>query len=98
MGQETTGVIVAMLARLDERVAELRDLLVGQRAVKDLYTTAEVAAALGKAEYTVREWCRYGRVRAQKRACGRGRSREWVITHEELARIRNEGLLPPSGQ
>lgn len=98
MGQDTASDIVAMLARLDERVAAVHELLIGQRAVKEWYTTAEVAAALGKAEYTVREWCRFRRVRAEKRACGRGRSREWVVSHEELARIRNEGLLPGSAQ
>jgi len=49
---------------------------------------------LGKAEFTVREWCRQGRVEAGKRPCGRGRSREWTVSHKELTRLRNEGLLP----
>ena len=62
--------------------------------MKDWYTVAEVAEILGKAEFTVREWCRLGRVYASKRACGRGTSQEWIIAHEELTRIRNEGLLP----
>jgi hypothetical protein len=67
---------------------------VEQRTVKDWYTTAEVAKLLSKAEFTVREWCRLGRVQAQKKRCGRGISSEWIISHEELTRIRNEGLLP----
>jgi hypothetical protein len=80
--------------RLDQVDAKL-DVLVQQRAAKEWYSTAEAAQLLGKAEFTVREWCRLGRVRAQKCSCGRGRSREWMIAHAELLRVRNEGLLPP---
>ena len=61
---------------------------------QDWYSTADVAKLIGKAEYTVREWCRLGRVRAEKRACGRGRSAEWMIADAELERYRSEGLLP----
>jgi len=77
-----------------ERIESLLESLVEQRTVKDWYSTTEVARILGKAEFTVREWCRLGRVRAQKKQCGRGISSEWIISHEELTRVRNEGLLP----
>jgi DNA-directed RNA polymerase specialized sigma24 family protein len=83
----------AVVERLDRIETLLRDL-VTERTVKDWYTVAEAAEILGKAEFTVREWCRLGRVYASKRACGRGLSQEWIIAHEELTRIRNEGLLP----
>ncbi|MCY2952887.1 MAG: helix-turn-helix domain-containing protein [Planctomycetota bacterium] len=69
-------------------------MLVRQQTIKDWYSTDEVAEVLGKSSLTVREWCRLGRIRAQKRQCGRGLSHEWIISHEELQRIRNEGLLP----
>ena len=82
-----------VLERLDRIETLLRDLIT-ERTVKDWYTVAEVSEILGKAEFTVREWCRLGRVYASKRACGRGNSQEWIIAHEELTRIRNEGLLP----
>jgi hypothetical protein len=88
------------IERLVERVEKMESTLarlVQQRTVKDLYSTAEVAVLLGKAEFTVREWCRNRRVNAEKRECGRGSSREWVISHEELIRIQNEGLLPLPG-
>jgi DNA-directed RNA polymerase specialized sigma24 family protein len=77
-----------------ERIETLLRQLVSQRSIKDWYTIAEAAQILGRAEFTVREWCRLGRVYASKRACGRGHAKEWIISHEELTRIQNEGLLP----
>ncbi|WP_145275583.1 helix-turn-helix domain-containing protein [Tautonia plasticadhaerens] len=85
------------IAPLVERLSKIEgDLtaLTQQRAAKDSYSTEEVARIVGRSDYTVREWCRYGRLRAVKRKCGRGRSAEWSIPHEELMRYRNEGLLP----
>lgn len=76
------------------RIEQTLRTLVTHRVVKDWYTTAEVANALDRAEYTVREWCRQGRIRARKKPCGRGKGGEWLIGHEELTRIKNEGLLP----
>jgi hypothetical protein len=76
------------------RIEQMLATLVERQMVKDWYTTAEVGEILGKSEYTVREWCRQGRVRAGKRAVGRGRSKEWIVSHDELTRLRNEGLLP----
>lgn len=82
-----------LLQRL-ERIEAALLLLVRERTIKDWYTTAEVASLIGRAEFTVREWCRLGRIHAEKRACGRGLSHEWIISHAELNRFRNEGLLP----
>jgi hypothetical protein len=77
-----------------DRIEVLLQTLIEQRTVQEYYSTAEVAKILGKAEFTVREHCRLGRYNAEKRQTGRGRSLEWMISHEELQRIRNEGLLP----
>jgi hypothetical protein len=82
-----------LLERLDRLESSLL-LLLEQRTVQEWYGTAELAKILGKAEFTVREWCRQGRVHAEKRDCGRGNALEWIISHEELTRIRNHGLLP----
>ncbi len=82
------------LARSESMVQEVRDILTNQQPQKDWYSVAELAALLGKAEFTVREWCRLGRVHANKRQCGRGNSQEWIVSHEELTRLQNEGLLP----
>ncbi|MBI3464957.1 MAG: helix-turn-helix domain-containing protein [Planctomycetes bacterium] len=61
---------------------------------KQSYSTHEVARILGRRPFTVREWCRLGRVNARLALSGRGVDKEWRITHEELERIQNEGLLP----
>lgn len=89
------------IARLDARLSGVEDVLVALRdyleerkTVKESYTTTEAAALLGKRPYTVREWCRLGRIHAVKAMCGRGGEVEWRISHEELERFRNEGLLP----
>jgi DNA-directed RNA polymerase specialized sigma24 family protein len=82
-----------ILERLD-RIETVLSKLVAQREVKASYTTAETAKIMDRAEFTVREWCRQGRVHAEKRLTGRGRSKEWIISREELERIQNEGLLP----
>jgi hypothetical protein len=82
--------IVERLERIETALAAL----IQQRRVQDWYDTATAAEILGKAEFTVREWCRRRRIRAQKRRSGRGKYQSWVISHEELQRIQREGLLP----
>ncbi len=64
-----------------------------QQVVKAYYSTKEAAELLGKRPYTVREWCRLGRINAEKAEFGRGLDEEWRISHEEIERIRNQGLL-----
>jgi hypothetical protein len=83
----------ALIERLD-RVEAAIQLLVRQKTVKEWYTTAEVAGLLDKAEYTVREYCRLGRIQARKKPCGRGKGGEWLISHAELERLRNFGPGP----
>jgi transposase len=84
------------MQQLSERLAAVEMALwtlIDQKMVKESYTTAEVAKILSRSEFTVREWCRLGRVHASKRACGRGPTKEWSVSHTELLRIQNEGLL-----
>ena len=78
--------IAGRLGRIEQALYDLLQ----QKATKDWYTTAEVAEIVGKSEYTVREWCRQGRVEAEKAPNGRG----WLISQLELNRIRNHGPLP----
>jgi hypothetical protein len=81
-----------LTARLD-RIEEMLTVLVERQTVKDWYTTEEFARLVGKAEFTVREWCRLGRIEAEKRKSGRGAFPAWVISHQELLRYQREGLL-----
>jgi hypothetical protein len=84
--------IVDLTERL-ERIEEMLLTLLKQKSVKDWYSTAEIADILGKAEFTIREHARLGRIEARK-VNGRGEFGEWRISHAELIRLQNEGLLP----
>jgi len=77
-----------------ERIEEALRLLTQQKVVQEFYSTSDAAQVLGRADFTVREWCRHGRIHAEKRPCGRGNSKEWMISFEELQRIQSQGLLP----
>ena len=82
--------VVERLTRIENA---LQSFLEG-RANKEWFSTAEVADILGKAEFTVREWCRLRRVHCKKQNSGRGPHAAWVISQQELLRIEREGLLP----
>ena len=71
--------------RLD-RIEGLLGVLVHRQTVKDWYSTDEFAQLVGKAEFTVREWCRHGRLKAEKRMSGRGAHPAWAISHDEYLR------------
>lgn len=89
----TTTHFTELSARLDRIENVLHDL-VQRETIKEHYSTAELAKLLGKAEFTVREWCRLGRIRSAKKASGRGAFPAWVVSHDELLRYQREGLLP----
>jgi len=77
-----------------ERIESILNSLVEKQTIKDWYSVEEFARIVGKAEFTVREWCRLGRVQAEKRWSGRGAHTEWVVNHEELLRYQRHGLRP----
>ncbi len=52
--------------RLEKIEAKL-DVLVERQSLKHWYSTGEFAQLVGKAEFTVRQWCRLGRIRAERR-------------------------------
>lgn len=84
-------------ADLHEQLARIEvklDQLIQREVAKDYYEIGEFARLVDKAEFTVREWARHGRIRATKKKSGRGPHPLWVISHEELLRYRRDGLLP----
>lgn len=76
-----------------ERMEAMLTALVERQQTRDWYTVEEFARAVGKAEFTIREYCRLQRLNASKRQSGRGAYTAWVISHEELQRYQREGLL-----
>ena len=79
--------------RLD-RIERLLCSLVEREQVKQWYSAHEFARVVSRSVFTCREWCRLGRVAAQKRPSGRGSHASWVISHSELQRYQRDGLLP----
>ena len=77
-----------------ERIESMLVTLVEQQTILEWYSTDQVAQIVGKSEFTVREWARLGRIRAEKRKSGRGAYASWAISHAELLRYQREGLLP----
>lgn len=79
-------------------VHEKLDRLLDRQTTKEWYSTQQAAKYLHKSEYTVREWCRHGQCRAEKRKAGRGGKKQWTISHEELLRLESEGPWPRQAQ
>ena len=82
-----------ILERLD-RLEAMLTVLVERQTVKEYYSVEEFAAMVGRGSYTVREWARLGRIRAEKKQSLRGKYPLWVIAHAEVLRYEKEGLLP----
>ena len=77
-----------------KRIEAALTVLIEQRTVKAWYTTEEAAKILSLAEFTVRNYCRLGRIRGEKKTGGRGKFLSWVISHDEVMRVQREGILP----
>ena len=82
--------ILTLLARIENKL----DAISQEKRVQDYYSVAEFAERVERSEFTTREWCRLGRIKAVKRSCGRGRALEWMIPHEEWLRFMSHGLRP----
>jgi len=77
-----------------ERIEAMLVLLVERQQVREWYSTKEFARAVGKAEFTIREYCRHGRLRAERKASGRGAFSSYAISQSEMLRYQRDGLLP----
>ena len=77
-----------------EKIGSLLVVLVERQQVREWYSVEEFARIVGRAEFTCREWCRHGRIKAEKKESGRGAYASWAISHAELLRFQRDGLLP----
>lgn len=92
--RDSQTVPVAVLESRLSNIERMLIALVEQQQVKDWYDMDEFARIVGKAPFTVREWARLKRIRAEKRKSGRGAYAAWVVSHAELLRYQRNGLLP----
>lgn len=82
---------------IEERLMNIEamiSVLVERQTAKEFYEIEEFAKLVGKSCLTCRQWCRLGRVRAEKKLSGRGAYTRWVLPHAEVLRYQREGLLP----
>jgi hypothetical protein len=76
-----------------DQIAGLLNTLLERQQAKEWYSVEEFARIVGRSEFTCREYCRHGRIRAEKKESGRGAYASWAISHAELLRFQREGLL-----
>lgn len=95
--EEDDAVPVGLLETRLSNIERMLVTLVEQQQLKEWYDMDEFARIVGKAPFTVREWARLKRIRAEKRKSGRGAHTAWVVSHAELQRYQREGLLPLPG-
>ena len=89
---ERLSAMESVLETLERRLGEVNSLDSSNKG-REFYFTQEFSELVDKSTYTVREWCRLGRINAEKSDCGRGCSKEWKIPASELQRYRDHGLL-----
>jgi hypothetical protein len=77
-----------------ERIERLLEQLVTKTVVKSWYTVEEFASLVGRSNFTCREWCRLGRINAEKSMTQAGSAATWTISQAEYLRYQREGLLP----
>jgi hypothetical protein len=80
------------MTALEERIAEIHEIVLTQRVEKEWYSTTELAEALGKSPFTIRErWCNAGRIECEKDP----ETDKWRIPGEEYRRLVGGGKLRP---
>ena len=80
-----------------EKIERLLEQLVTKTVIKSWYSVEEFALLVGRSSFTCREWCRLGRVKAEKSMTQAGSATTWSISNDEYLRYQREGLLPLRG-
>lgn len=83
--------LVQMMHGLCETVNEIKAKLDG--GVKEYYTVEEIARFTNRAPYTVREWIKGGRIKAE-RVVGSGPKGRLLIARTELTKLIAAGKNP----
>jgi hypothetical protein len=78
-----------------DRIESLLVSLVEKERVRQWCSVEEFARIVGRAAFTCREWCRNGRILAEKKKSWRGAHTAWAISGAEALRFEQEGLLLP---
>ena len=76
--------LLGEIQEMREAVFDIRDRVAG--ATKSFYTVEELAAAVGRAPFTVRHWIKTGRLRAE-RVMGTGPRGRLLIAREEFQKL-----------
>lgn len=82
---------------LEERLTRIEAMLAAMfqsQQKREWYSVEEFARLVGRSKFTCRQWCRLGRIAAQKKSSGRGAHAAWAIPHTEFERFQREGLRP----
>jgi hypothetical protein len=78
------------LARIEQAIGEVRDVLLGRAVEQEWYSSADLAEAMEVSVYTVTErWCNQGRIHAEKDPS----SGKWKIPASEYRRLLAGGSL-----
>jgi excisionase family DNA binding protein len=82
--------VLERLAAVESALARIEKGMKASQATspdRQLYTVSEVAELTKLSEWTVRNACNKGRIKAQK-----GPNGQWRVARDELVKIQNEGL------
>jgi len=80
-----------------ENIERLLEQLITKTIPKAWYTVEEFALLVGRSSFTCREWCRLGRIHAEKSMTQAGSAKTWTISQAEYLRYQRDGLLPLKG-
>lgn len=86
--QELVVELMQHIDKLYERIGEQNSEL------PEALSVEQAADYLGRRPYTVRQWCRNGRIKACRAQSGKGPYKEWRISKESIEYYQANGLLP----
>ena len=87
--------VLEYLSSIEKQLADILlrlNQLEGKSAEKQWWSPEELAVSLHRKPFTVREWCRLGRIRAEKDKY----SRLWRVSDKESQRLIAGGGLQPN--